>query len=69
MNNLKGEIPEDISKLSKLPDLDLNMNVLTGTVPTALKKLEHLQIPNIGNNMLSGSLNDNMIPCNELRIL
>ena len=53
-NNLKGEIPAQISSLSKLTDINLSNNDLTGTIPAYIDMLTQLKSLKLFNNRLSG---------------
>ncbi|NLU40344.1 MAG: T9SS type A sorting domain-containing protein [Bacteroidales bacterium] len=53
-NNLKGEIPAQISSLSKLTDINLNNNDLTGTIPAQIDMLTQIKSLKLFNNRLSG---------------
>ena len=55
-NNLSGEIPKSISKLSKLEILRLESNELSGEIPQELGILQNLLAVNISYNMLTGRL-------------
>ncbi|XP_012073127.2 receptor-like protein 15 isoform X2 [Jatropha curcas] len=52
-NNLTGEIPNELGKLSQLKALNLSHNQLTGSIPTTLSKLSQIQILDLSYNRLS----------------
>jgi len=53
INNLQGNIPTEIEKLSELEDLILNYNSLTGSIPTQIGALNNLTSLALNNNQLS----------------
>lgn len=55
-NNLQGNIPNEIGKLSELDDLLLNYNYLTGEIPTEIGQLNSLITLGLDYNQLSGSI-------------
>jgi len=55
-NNLKGAVPDSISKIKSLKVLELNNNELTGPVPSTLASLGFLRLVHLNNNKLSGPL-------------
>jgi len=55
-NNLKGEIPEEISQLDQIVLLNLSNNLLTGGIPTTFTHLLSIQYINLSRNGLSGSV-------------
>ena len=55
-NNLTGEIPPQLSKLSRLYDLDLSGNNLTGEIPPELANLDGMQKLDLSENNLTGQI-------------
>ena len=55
-NNLRGEIPPQLGKLSKLQILYLSSNHLTGTVPSELSNLSNLESLYLNENLLTGKI-------------
>ena len=55
-NDLSGQIPRELARLSNLESLNLYTNQLTGTIPTELDNLTNLRDLDLGNNHLSGQI-------------
>lgn len=55
-NELQGEVPLAIVRLTRLESLLLEQNRLRGPIPTELTQLSELQILHLGFNQLSGSI-------------
>ena len=55
-NQLIGEIPPELSKLTTLKWLDLSSNQLTGKIPAGLGELTALRTLDLGSNDLSGEI-------------
>jgi Leucine-rich repeat (LRR) protein len=55
-SNLTGSLPEELSFLTYLQDLDLEENNITGSIPVSLGELAFLKTIDIDNNALTGSL-------------
>ena len=53
-NDLRGEIPPELGKLSKLQSLALGNNQLTGTIPSELSNLSSLTGLYLSENLLTG---------------
>ncbi|GKV22956.1 hypothetical protein SLEP1_g32756 [Rubroshorea leprosula] len=54
-NNLEGDIPEEIVKLSTLGTLNLSQNQLTGNIPKKIGALQLLEALDLSVNHFSGS--------------
>ena len=57
-NNLDGEIPEELGKLSRLEGLYLARNELSGSIPPELGDLSNLEVLMLFSNELTGSIPD-----------
>jgi len=55
-NNLKGEIPENISKLENLKSLNLAFNGINGELPSSITELKELRVLKVEMNLLRGEL-------------
>jgi Leucine-rich repeat (LRR) protein len=55
-NNVVGTIPDSISKLTNLQQLNLANNALTGAIPPLLGSLANLVEVDLSNNQLTGSI-------------
>ena len=55
-NQLRGEIPPDLGRLSHLTHLWLEENQLTGAIPPELGRLTHLAMLDLSKNQLSGTI-------------
>jgi len=58
--NIKGSIPREISNLSNLVTLSLQLNELAGPIPTTVERLHKLQGLYLDNNGLEGSIPSNL---------
>lgn len=59
-NNLTGNIPGQIGKLTGLLELYIDRNKLSGPIPTEIGDLSSLKLLGIGGNNLSGSVPDSI---------
>ena len=55
-NGLRGPIPADIGRLSKLQNLQVQTNALTGGIPPEVGQLAELEVLSLFLNALSGSI-------------
>ncbi|CAK9149619.1 unnamed protein product [Ilex paraguariensis] len=55
-NNLRGDIPEEITRLSMLGTLNLSRNQLTGKIPDSIGGLKQLETLDLSCNHLSGPI-------------
>ena len=68
-NNLTGNLPHDVGKLSDLRSLSLGSNMLAGPIPKELGGLLHLETLNLGENQLSGAIPGELGSLRTLRSL
>ena len=68
-NMLTGEIPSELSRLSKLKSLYLYDNRLTGEIPPELSRLSKLKNLHLYDNLLSGAIPPELGELKELRQL
>lgn len=55
-NNLQGQIPYSIERMTTLATLDLSHNTLNGSIPDSIEKLLNLVALDLSNNKLTGSI-------------
>ncbi len=55
-NELSGEIPPELGRLTNLVELDLSSNKLTGPIPPELGSLTKLRVLGLGGNQLTGAI-------------
>ncbi|MCD7450361.1 hypothetical protein HAX54_005563 [Datura stramonium] len=55
-NEISGEIPDTIGKMTLLQVIDLSSNKLTGSIPSSIGECSYLKALDLGNNNLSGSV-------------
>ncbi|GFZ20650.1 leucine-rich repeat (LRR) family protein [Actinidia rufa] len=65
-NNISGEIPTDIGRLSRLTVFNVADNRLTGTIPRSITNLSSLMHLDLRSNQISGTLPTNF---GKLRML
>ena len=66
---LSGEIPVELSNLTKLKTLDLSENQLSGEIPAELGSLTNLEWLEIGQNQLSGEIPAELARLTRLKLL
>ncbi|XP_059456605.1 receptor-like protein EIX2 [Corylus avellana] len=59
-NNLSGEIPDNITSISKLVIMNLSMNHLTGGIPNRIGNLQMLQSLDLSKNELYGPIPESL---------
>ncbi|XP_062162227.1 receptor-like protein EIX2 [Alnus glutinosa] len=65
-NNLSGEIPDNITSISKLVSLNLSMNHLSGKIPEKIGNLHMLESLDLSMNELSGPIPKSLSSLNFL---
>uniref|UniRef100_A0A0D9WR72 non-specific serine/threonine protein kinase n=1 Tax=Leersia perrieri TaxID=77586 RepID=A0A0D9WR72_9ORYZ len=55
-NQLTGELPADMSKLTNLTELSVPGNRISGSIPASIKLLQKLNSLNLSGNRISGSI-------------
>lgn len=68
-NNLRGEIPDEITRLSYLGTLNLSRNQLTGIIPENIGDLKLLETLDLSCNKLSGPIPPSMPSMTSLNYL
>lgn len=54
--DIKGRFPDEISKLTSMTIIEMDVNEITGSVPESFKTLQNLQNFHLSHNKLTGSL-------------
>jgi len=67
-NNLKGAVPDSISKIASLKVLELNNNQLSGPIPSTLASLKFLQMVHLQHNELEGALPATIMNLNSTEV-
>ncbi|XP_021609557.2 receptor-like protein 13 isoform X1 [Manihot esculenta] len=67
-NNLEGQIPYQLGKLSQLRALNLSHNCLTGSIPASLSNLTQLESFDLSHNKLSGQIPSQLIALHFLAV-
>jgi Leucine-rich repeat (LRR) protein len=65
-NNLSGEIPDNITSLTRLLNMNLSMNHLTGRIPEKIGNLHMLESLDLSWNELSGPIPESLSSLNFL---
>nr|XP_023926326.1 leucine-rich repeat receptor-like protein FASCIATED EAR2 [Quercus suber] len=68
-NNVSGEIPIELTNLSKLDTLNLSLNHLTGKIPENIGDLQYLETLDLSCNLLSGPIPQSMTSITALSSL
>ena len=68
-NNLSGEIPIELTNLSKLDTLNLSLNHLTGKIPENVGDLQYVETLDFSCNLLSGPIPQSMTSITALSSL
>lgn len=68
-NNLSGELPDNLEKLTALQYLQLGGNSLTGNIPESIGDLTSLVSLNLSSNNLTGNLPASMANLNALEYI
>ena len=68
-NNLSGQIPPELGKLSKLELLSVGYNQLRGSIPSQLSNLTELTSLSLNGNQLTGAIPPELSSLNNLQIL
>ncbi|CAK9175123.1 unnamed protein product [Ilex paraguariensis] len=55
-NNISGEMPKEVTSLTRLGTLNLSMNHMTGNIPANIGSLEWLETLDLSMNNFSGSI-------------
>ncbi|KAH9603187.1 hypothetical protein KSS87_019641 [Heliosperma pusillum] len=66
---LRGFLPNDISKLSRIQSINLSGNSIHGSIPSTLGSISTLEILDLSYNFLNGSIPETLGNLNMLRIL
>ncbi|MED6126295.1 hypothetical protein PIB30_077039 [Stylosanthes scabra] len=67
-NELKGQIPASLFRISSLTELDLSENRFTGIIPD-LSRLSSLQFLKLDNNRLNGAIHEGIGQLSNLTVL
>ncbi|KAK6774251.1 hypothetical protein RDI58_029490 [Solanum bulbocastanum] len=68
-NHLSGEIPEEITSLTALRDLNLSQNHFTGAIPRYIHKMQNLEFLDLSRNKLSCTFPPDIIQLHSLQVV
>ena len=68
-NNLRGQLPSEISLLSRLQSISLMSNSLTGSIPSEIGRLRWLDTFRLNHNSLTSGPPEEMVNCRALEVL
>ncbi len=68
-NQLTGEIPSELGRLSNLEVLELGGNDLSGEIPSGLGRLSNLEVLELDGNDLSGEIPSELGRLSNLEVL
>ncbi|KAD4982411.1 hypothetical protein E3N88_19082 [Mikania micrantha] len=66
---LRGFLPDDISKLSHLENMNLSENSIQGHIPSSLGKIATLEVLDLSYNFFNGSIPESLGGLTSVRIL
>ena len=68
-NNLKGQLPKEISAIPGLRELNLASNCIDGHVPKEIAKLQRMTELRLDANLLSGTIPEEIQLCKNLNVI
>ncbi|KAL7603559.1 hypothetical protein Lser_V15G16427 [Lactuca serriola] len=66
---LRGFLPDDISKLTHLQNMNLSGNSIQGEIPSSLGKITSLEVLDLSYNLFNGSIPESLGGLTSVRIL
>nr|XP_043636098.1 receptor-like protein 13 [Erigeron canadensis] len=67
-NNLTGEIPPELGRLTQIHVLNLSHNQLTGPIPVSFSNLSNIESMDLSSNRLSGKVPSELTKLNSLAV-